>query len=97
MTDAPGGMKFVSPMGVRRTVDRNVTDRLRSMEGKTIGFLDNHKFSVKEFFGFVELPLLDALKANGVIYRQKPNTSEGAPFLDAMSKECQAAVVAIGD
>ena len=93
----PGGMKFVNPMGVRRTVERNVTARFQSMEKKTIGFLDNHKFSVKEFFDFCEAPLLDAFKASAAIYRQKPNTSEGAPFLDVMAKECQVAVVAIGD
>jgi hypothetical protein len=97
MAESPGGMKFVSPMGVRRTVNRNITARLQSMEGITIGLLDNHKFSVKEFFGFCEELLLDAFKAGEAIYRQKPNTSEGAPFLDVMATQCQAAIVAIGD
>jgi hypothetical protein len=97
MADIPAGMKFVSPIGVRRTVERKPTPRSPSLDGKIIGFLDNHKFSVKEFFGRLEPVLLDRLKAAGTIYKQKPNTSEGAPFLDQMAQQCQVAVVAIGD
>jgi hypothetical protein len=97
MAESPSGMKFVSPIGVRRTVERDPSLRPQSLEGKTIGFLDNHKFSVKEFFAWLEPVLVDRFKASGTIYRQKPNTSEGAPFLDLMAKECQVAVVAIGD
>jgi hypothetical protein len=97
MTDGPAGMKFVSPIGVRRTVERKPSPRPLSLEGKTIGFLDNHKFSVKEFYDWLEPVLLDRFKASGIVYRQKPNTSEGAPFLDQMAKECLVAVNAIGD
>jgi hypothetical protein len=87
----------MSPVGVRRTVERKPSPRPQSLEGKTIGFLDNHKFSVKEFFAWVEPALLARFKANGIIYRQKPNTSEGAPFLDEMATQCHVAVNAIGD
>jgi hypothetical protein len=97
MAEIPAGMNFMSPVGVRRTAVRLPAPRPASMEGKVIGFLDNHKFSVKEFFGRLEPTLVDRFKASGIAYRQKPNTSEGAPFLDQMAKECQVVVNAIGD
>jgi hypothetical protein len=97
MSETPAGMNFMSPVGLRRTALREPSPRPLSLEGKVIGFLDNHKFSVKEFFARVEPVLVERFKASGIIYRQKPNTSEGAPFLDQMAKECQVAVNAIGD
>jgi hypothetical protein len=97
MAEIPAGMNFMSPIGARRTATRLPSPRPKSLEGKVIGFLDNHKFSVKEFFGRVEPALVDRFKAGGTTYRQKPNTSEGAPFLDQMAKECQVVVNAIGD
>ena len=89
-------MKFMSPTGARRMVEREPTPR-RSLAGQTLGFLDNHKFNVAEFYQRLEPVLTERFSASGVVKRRKPSTSEPAPFLEQMAGECSAVVNAIGD
>ena len=96
MAEKPPPMKFMSPTGARRKVEREPAAR-RPLAGQAIGLLDNHKFNVEEFYQRLEPVLMERFKASGVVKRRKPSTSEPAPFLEQLSAECSAVVNAIGD
>ena len=96
MAEKPPPMKFMNPTGARRKVEREPAAR-RPLAGQTIGMLDNHKFNVAEFYQQLEPVLIERFKAQGVVKRRKPSTSEPAPFLEQLAGECSAVVNAIGD
>jgi hypothetical protein len=90
-------MQILSPIGVRPKIEHRLARRPASLEGRVLRFLDNHKFSVDEFFGHIEPRLKLEFGVSEVIYRRKPSTSEPAPFLDDLAKQCEVVVNAIAD
>lgn len=92
-----GQVELLSPIGVRRKVEDPIAARPASLEGKVVGFLDNHKFSVEEFFALLEPALAARFRLAEVVRRRKPSTSEPAPFLDELAERCAAVVNAICD
>ncbi len=92
-----GQVELLSPIGVVRKSEYPLAARPASLAGKVIGFLDNHKFSVEEFFARLEPALREELRMAEVIRRRKPSTSEPAPFLDELAERCDVVVNAICD
>jgi len=72
--------------------------RLPSLEGRTIGLLDNSKFHVRELLDHVEEILRAQYGVAEVIRWRKPDASRPAPpaVLTDMQR-CEAVISAVGD
>lgn len=46
--------RFVNPLGHRSTVKLTLAHRLKSLEGKSIGFIDNQKPNAQQFLDAIE-------------------------------------------
>jgi hypothetical protein len=92
-----GRVELLSPIGVVRKREHPLAGRPSSLEGKVVGFLDNHKFSVEEFFARLEPGLRAQVRLAEVVRRRKPSTSEPAPFLDDLAERCDVVVTALAD
>lgn len=69
-----------------------------SLEGRTIGLLDNGKFNVARYLDHVEETLRSRYDVKEVVRRRKPN--QNAPAAPAMLTElatCDAVLSAVGD
>lgn len=72
--------------------------RLASLEGRTIGLLDNNKKNVGHFLGHVEDVLRADYGVSSFVRRVKSNTSTPVPadILRDLTK-CDAVISAVGD
>ena len=72
--------------------------RLASLEGRTIGLLDNSKFHVRELLDHVEEILRTQYGVAEVLRLRKPDASRPAPpALLADMQRCEAVISAVGD
>lgn len=82
-------------------VDLGIIDntvRLESLQGCTIGLLDNGKIRVHEFLNYMEDILLSQHGVAQVLRFKKPDASRPAPpDVVADMKQCDAIVSAVGD
>ena len=76
-----------------------LAERPDTLEGKRLGLLNNSKPNVTLLFETLEECLRERYNLAGVVRRIKP--SSGIPtetsVLDELARECDVAVVAIGD
>jgi hypothetical protein len=72
---------------------------LESLDGLTIGFLDNSKGNAGAFLRVVEGRLRERWKIAEAVHAAKPDASSIAPkdILDMMAARCHAVVVGVGD
>lgn len=72
--------------------------RLSSLQGCTIGLLDNGKIRVKELLDHIEAMLRAQHGVSAVIRLKKPDASRPAPEeVIADMKQCDAVISAVGD
>ena len=72
--------------------------RLTSLEGRTIGLLDNSKFRVRELLDHVEVILRARFGVAQVLRFRKPDASRPAsPELLMNMQHCEAIIAAVGD
>ena len=72
--------------------------RLTSLEGRTIGLLDNSKFRVRELLDHVEAILRARFGVAQVLRFRKPDASRPAPpEILADMQRCEAIIAAVGD
>jgi hypothetical protein len=72
--------------------------RLMSLEGLTIGLLDNSKFRVRELLDHVEEILRVRFGVAQVLRLRKPDASRPAPpEMLAHMQQCEAVISAVGD
>jgi hypothetical protein len=86
-----------SPLGINRVQARPITPRLASLDGVTIGILNNSKPNSLRLQEQVVERLGRRFRLGGVVTRQKPNAAVGAEKLDVWAREVGAVVTAIGD
>jgi hypothetical protein len=87
----------VSPLGVNRVGSQPIAPRLRSLDGVTLGILNNSKPNSLELQQrVVELIGLHH-SVSGAVTKQKPSAAIGAEGLDAYAKEVGAVITAISD
>jgi hypothetical protein len=80
------------PAGIRMAAP------LESLEGRTIGLLDNGKFNVTPFLDCVEEALRSEYGVREVVRRRKANQNAPAPAsLIAEMAACDAVISAVGD
>jgi hypothetical protein len=86
-----------SPLGINRIEARPITPRLASLDGVTLGILNNSKPNSLRLQQHVVERLGKRFRLAGVVTKQKPNAAVGAEKLDVWAREVGAVVTAIGD
>ena len=87
----------LSPLGVNRVGSQPIAPRLRSLEGVTLGILNNSKPNSLALQERVVELLARRHSFAGVVTKQKPNAAVGAEKLDEYAREVGAVITAIGD
>ena len=88
----------LDPTFEERPAARALAPALTSLEGATVGLLDNNKKNVGHFLQFVAEELTERHGVKEVVRRRKANMSAPAPE-DVMLEliPCDAVIAAIGD
>lgn len=89
-------MQIVNPVGRRSTAEKLLAPRLASLEGATVGLLDNNKPGAKEIFDGL-VPRLRDLGVSDVIYRRKVHPAGPSPYVVEVADSVDVAISALGD
>jgi hypothetical protein len=91
-------IRVFDPTAEDTTATNPAAARLTSLEGRTIGLLDNSKFRVRELLDHVETILRARFGVAQVLRFRKPDASRPAPpemWVDM--QRCEAIIAAVGD
>jgi hypothetical protein len=91
------GITVLSPAGINRVGAQPIAPRLASLEGVTLGILNNSKPNSLPLQERVVELLAKDHTLGGVVTKQKPSAAVGAEHLDAYAREVGAVITAIGD
>lgn len=91
------GITVLSPLGINRVGSQPLAPRLRSLDGVTLGILNNSKPNSLELQRRVVELLAAQHPVAGSVTKQKPSAAIGADGLDAYAKEVGAVITAISD
>jgi len=91
------GITVLSPLGVNRVEARPVTKRFSSLDGITIGILNNGKPNSLALQQRVVELLGKRYRLAGVVTKQKSSAAVGAEKIDGYAQEVGAVITAIGD
>jgi hypothetical protein len=91
------GITVLSPLGVNRVGSQPLAPRLRSLDGVTVGILNNSKPNSLELQRRVVELLQRRHPVAGSVTKQKPSAAIGAEGLDVYAKEIGAVITAISD
>ena len=86
-----------SPLGENRVGMQPIAKRLASLDGVTLGILNNHKPNSLALQERVVELIGARHRLAGVVTKQKPSAAVGAEKLDVYAREVGAVVTAIGD
>ena len=86
-----------SPLGTNRVDARPITPRLRTLDGVTLGVLNNSKPNSLLLQQRVVELLSKRYRIGEVVTKQKPSAAIGAEKLDVYAREVGAVLTAIGD
>ena len=84
-------------MGVNRIRAQPIAPRLRSLDGVTLGILNNSKPNSLQLQEYLVELLAKQHTVGGVVTKQKPSAAIGAEGLDTYAREVGAVIAAIGD
>jgi len=87
----------LSPLGTNRVDARPITPRLRTLDGVTLGVLNNSKPNSLLLQQRVVELLSKRYRIGEVVTKQKPSAAIGAEKLDVYAREVGAVLTAIGD
>ncbi len=87
----------LSPLGVNRVGSQPLARRVRSLDGVTLGILNNAKPNSLELQRYLVELLGRHHPVAGSVTKQKPSAAIGAEGLDAYAKEVGAVITAISD
>jgi hypothetical protein len=91
-------MRVLDPTAEEAAVATISAARLASLEGRTVGLLDNGKIRVRELLDHVEEMLRSQYGVAQVRRFRKPDASRPAPpEVMADLKRCDAVISAVGD
>ena len=91
-------IRVFDPTDEDAAVTTTGTRRLVSLQGRTIGLLDNGKFHVRELLDHVEELLRSEYGVAQVLRFRKPDASRPAPpAIMADMQCCEAIISAVGD
>lgn len=89
-------MRIVVPIGAQGQIRQELPQRPSSIEGLTIGLLDNNKPGATEILGGLGEALLEA-GAREVLHRQKSHPAGPSPYIGELAERVHVAVSAVGD
>ena len=91
-------IRVLNPTAEEAAMSTTSVARLASLEGRTVGLLDNGKIRVRELLDHVEAMLRSRYGVAHVLRCKKPDASRPAPpeVLAAM-EPCEAIISAVGD
>ena len=94
-----GSYKLVDPTTQPVAASFNVAPRLLDLRGKRIGLIDDSKTNAKELLEDLAVLLEDRFETTVAMYHRKPSASKPADpqVLERMARECDGAIVAVGD
>ena len=91
-------IRVLDPTAEVATEMASTPERLASLQGRTIGLLDNGKIRVRELLDHMEELLRSQHGVSNVLRFKKPDASRPAPAaVIANMKQCDAVVSAVGD
>lgn len=92
------GIRVLDPTYEEGVEASTSTARLTSIEGRTIGLLDNRKYNVHELLNHMESLFITQHGVKRIIRLQKPDASRPAPpEVVEEIKQCDALISAVGD
>jgi len=90
--------RILDPRGDVSNDEHSLTDRLDSLEGTTVGFLNNSKTNADVFLDELSIVLQEEYGVADVEFRRKDNASIPAgPIASTLHETCDAVVNAYGD
>lgn len=92
------GIRVLDPTAEVAAETAATPDRLATLQGRTIGLLDNGKIRVRELLDYMEARLRAQYGVSDVLRFKKPDASRPAPAaVIADLQRCDAIVAAVGD
>jgi len=97
--DVRPALVVLDPTEEAEPAEVRMAPRLPTLQGKTIGLLENSKPHSKELLDFVEQLLHERLQPAQVLRFRKPNASRPAPdeLVIDIVKQCDAVINGVGD
>lgn len=91
-------IRVLDPTFGAASTTNGLVPRLSSLEGCTVGLLDNSKIKVRELLDYMEAILRSQYGVANVLRLKKPDASRPAPDdVVAQMKTCEAVISAVGD
>jgi len=92
-------IKILDPTIAPDLVESSMAERLRDLDGKVLGLLSNSKVNGDRLLDLVRDRLAARYRIERVVTMTKESASRVAEpaILDALARECDAVVTAVGD
>ena len=87
----------LSPLGINRVPAQPMARRIRTLDGVTLGILNNSKPNSLRLQQHVAELLGQKYALAGIVTKQKPSAAVGAEDIDTFAREVGAVITAIGD
>ena len=91
-------IKFLDPRATINPKDRPLVAGLDSLEGKTIGIIDNGQSNSTSMFQELAKLVQERFDVKQVIFRTKPTHMQGAPkvIMEDIINRCDAVITGLG-
>lgn len=91
-------IKFLDPRATINPKDRPVVPGLDSLEGKTIGIIDNGQSNSTNMFQELAKLVQQRFDVKQVIFKTKPTHMQGAPkvIMEEVENRCDAVITGLG-
>ncbi len=94
MSGSHNTIEVLEPTGRAKVVEGKPLAGVASLEGKTVGFLDNRKPNFAIFLDRLESLLQEDYGVAKIVRRRKPGSSAfGGVLLDELAQECAFVIV----
>ena len=91
-------IKFLDPRATVNPKDRPLVPGLETLEGKTLGIIDNGQANSTTMFQELAQLLQEKFHTREVIFNTKPTHMQGAPkpIMEEMLSRCDAVITGLG-
>ena len=91
-------IKFLDPRATVNPKDRPLVPGLESLEGKTVGIIDNGQANSTTMFQELAKLMQERFHTKEVIFKTKPTHMQGAPkpIMEEILNRCDAVITGLG-
>lgn len=91
-------IKFLDPRATINPKDRPLVPGLETLEGKTIGIIDNGQANSTTMFQELAKLIQEKYRAQEVLFKTKPTHMQGAPkaIMEEILSRCDAVITGLG-